>query len=240
IDGNGVADFAFGRLPVRTPQELDAVVAKLWQWELRGENNKALLAAGRSDQSRELAGMTDGFVAALGKGWRTTTAFVDDLGRDSARAQMRSALDQGVPLISYLGHSSYGQWDFEPLFTWQEVSGLKNSGLPSVVAQWGCWNSYYVSPEVQTLSSHLLLAPGLGAAGTIGSSTLTSSASHEKLGERFFAAIGKGVTTLGQALLEAKREVAAEGGNDDAVVGMTLLGDPATPIGSRVRPDFIK
>lgn len=240
VNGDGVPDVAFGRLPVRTPQELEAVVDKLWDWELRGESSKALLATGRSDQQRELADLTDGFITALGKSWQTSTAYVDDLGRDGTRGMVRTALDRGTPLISYLGHSSYGQWDFEPLLTWQEVAGLNNAGKPSIITQWGCWNSYYVSPEVQTLSSHLLLTPRVGAAGTIGSTTLTSSGSHEELGARFFAAVGGGATTLGEALLKAKRQLAVVGGADDAVAGMALLGDPATPVGLKVRPDFVK
>ena len=44
---------------------------------------------------------------------------------------------------------------------------------PSLVIQWGCWNTYHVAPEYDTLAHRLLLAGPQGAAAVVGSSTLT-------------------------------------------------------------------
>jgi subtilisin-like proprotein convertase family protein len=225
--GDQMPDLAIGRLPVRTPSELDAVVAKLWAWQERQAGKQALLVGGRSTEGRELSDTVVDYAASL-PSWSLAAAKVDDLGTQTVRDQALAALDAGTPLISYVGHSSYGQWDTTPVLRWQDVAGLNNVELPSLVTQWGCWNAYFASPEVETLSNHLLLTPEVGAAGVVGSTTLTSTASHRRLGALFLQRVGKGDRTIGDALINAKRELGI--GGIDAVLGEVLLGDPATPL----------
>jgi hypothetical protein len=123
-----------------------------------------------------------------------------------------------------------GQWDFTPLLRWQDVAALTNEGAPNLVTQWGCWNSYYVEPNVESLSARLLREPDAGAAATIGAMTLTTDAAHRELGNLFFARIAAGATTVGDAFRGAKLDLAAQGWGRDAILGMALLGDPAMPL----------
>lgn len=240
-DGDAIPDVAIGRLPARTPDELAAMIDKLWAWEQRRPvpfTPRAVLAAGRSDRNRDLAEVNDAFAARLSSSAPPSVigsgpiglAAVDDVGQPEARRRVLQAFDAGIPLISFVGHSSYGLWDFNPLLRWQDVAAMRNVGSPSLVTQWGCWNSYFVSPEVETLSDHLLVTPEVGAAGTIGSTTLTSASVHRVFGDRFFRTLAGGAETVGKALLTTQRELAAEGRPEEAVLGMILLGDPAMPL----------
>jgi hypothetical protein len=230
LDGDGLADVPIGRLPVRTVGELAVIVDKLVAWQGRPDHGSALLAAGRSDGGRTLAELNEGLAGVLAP-WGAATAGVDDLGVPAVRQAVLEAFGPtGPSLVSFVGHTSYGLWDFSGVLRWQDVVGFTNHGRPAFVTQWGCWTSYFVSPEVETLSDHLLVTPGVGAVGTIGAATLTRSESHERLGELFFAAVAGGSPTVGDALLAAKRHLAAEGSSDDAVLGMVLLGDPAMPL----------
>ncbi len=77
---------------------------------------------------------------------------MDQAGTEAVRASVLDAFAQGVPLISYVGHSAFGQWDFTPILRWQDVASLGYGGRPAVVLQWGCWNGYYASPEFDTLA----------------------------------------------------------------------------------------
>lgn len=235
VDRNGdqIPDLPIGRLPVRSQAELDAVIAKMWAWENGLPPREALVSSGLSGNPalRELAAINGSFDQALGGDWLTTVATVDQEGTAAVRASVLDAFAQGVPLISFVGHSAFGQWDFTPILRWQDVATLGYGGRPSVVLQWGCWNGYYASPEYDTLSNHLLLQPLVGAVATVGSSTLTSTAAHQGLGSRFLARVAAGDATVGQALLAAKRELyAADPNTLDAVWGQILLGDPATPL----------
>lgn len=230
-DSDGIPDVPIGRLPVRSLAELAVVVGKLETWQVGlGEAPQALFAAGASDgQARSIASINESYGAALAT-WSVGLAQVDDIGVAATHDAIVAAFDSGRRLVSFVGHSSTGQWDFTPVFRWQDVGGLSSQGAPALVAQWGCWNSYYVEPNVESLSARLLRQPIAGAACTIGATTLTTEESHRALGTLFFQAVAAGAPTVGDAFLAAKQALAAEGVAQDAILGMALLGDPATPL----------
>lgn len=228
-DADGVGDVPIGRLPVRTQAELDAVVEKLVAWEQRvGQGQpSALLAAGASDSTRWLAQINEAYAAEL-VGWQTNLAQVDDSSANAVRQRLLAAVNSGTKLVSYVGHSSMGQWDFTPILKWQDAAGLGNHLAPNLFTAWGCWNSYYVEPTIESLSARMLRELGVGAAGMIGATTLTTESSHRELGRLFFARLNAGATTVGEAFHGAKQDLHRQGGGaTDAIYGMTLLGDPA-------------
>ena len=163
-------------------------------------------------------------------GWNTVLAQVDDSNSAVVRQQVLDAINAGAHMVSFVGHSSMGQWDSTPLLTWQDVAAMTNAGLPTLFTSWGCWNSYYVEPTIESLSARLLRQPDAGAAGVIGATTLTSEASHRLLGTLFFARINAGAATVGEAFHGAKQDLQSQGGAADAIYGMTLLGDPAMSV----------
>lgn len=228
FDGDAVGEVPIGRLPVRTPAELEAVVAKIAQWEANVASGGlgALLAAGSSDAARVVSNLNEDYAQSLAA-WSPLLAQVDDLGTPAVRSAVLDALGTGTPLVSYVGHSSAPRWDFNPILQWQDVAGLDNAGAPNLVTQWGCWNSYYMDPAYESLSAHLLRKVDGGAAGTIGAMTLTTDSAHRTLGNLFFARVGAGAATVGDAFRGAKLDLAAQGWGEDALLGMALLGDPA-------------
>ena len=80
-----------------------------------------------------------------------------------------------------------------------------------MVTQWGCWNTYYVSPFAESLSHSLMLSGDRGAAAVLGASTLTEAAHETEFGKRLFGVGGlaNGGTTIGDAVLRTKRDIAA-------------------------------
>ncbi|MGB5753154.1 MAG: C25 family cysteine peptidase, partial [Thermoanaerobaculia bacterium] len=104
---------------------------------------------------------------------------------------------------------------------------LENFGRPTVITQWGCWNTYHVMPTYDTLGHRLLLNDGRGAAAVLGAATLTEALSEQKLGRRLFAQIGSRRQRLGKALIDAKKDLAlTDPERLDVLLGWTLLGDP--------------
>jgi hypothetical protein len=227
-DGDGLGEVPIGRLPARTPSELQAMIDKIEQWESSvGTGRTATLTSGASDSGTfTLKNLNDAFVAEL-PGWFVSSASADELGTAATRTAILAALNGGEKLVSYVGHSSMGQWDRIPLLRWQDVDGLTNAGAPNLITAWGCWNSYFVEPNIESLAARLLREPDAGAAGAIGATTLTSEPSHQALGVLFFEQVNAGASRVGDALHAAKQALAAQGGSDDAILGMTLLGDPA-------------
>jgi subtilisin-like proprotein convertase family protein len=240
FDADGMPEVAIGRLPARGLGDLEAMLAKLAAWESRaGEagSDAALLAAGASGGGGELSAINAGYAERLGP-WTIERVEVDALGLALARERLLDGLDAGTPLVSFVGHSSPGQWDFEPLFGWQDVATLANADRPSLVTQWGCWSSYAVEPGFRSTSDVLVSTPEVGAALAIGAATLTTESSHRLLGNLFFEEIAGGAGSVGDALLGAKRRLRAQGGAPDAILGVTLLGDPAAPLPASAPADL--
>ncbi|MCO5192140.1 MAG: C25 family cysteine peptidase [Anaerolineae bacterium] len=219
VDGDGLPDAPIGRFPVRTSAELDNVIAK------------TLAYAGQSDQSILLAA-DDGFSAAsasfealVPSGWQVTTAYLDDGDVAAARQTVLDTLNGTVRLTSFLGHSGPTTWTFDGLFNATDAANLTNT-TPTVVTQWGCWNTYHVDPAYNTLAHTFMLNEGGGAAAVLGAATLTLASSDQVLGPEVLSRAVVPGLALGDAVQQAKDAIAYTG-LEDVILGWTLLGDPA-------------
>ncbi len=227
-DGDLVPDVAIGRLPVRTGAELAAVIAKTLAYETGGHSYTAVFAADGDEPGTPFTGTSLELVNGLPAGWHVTRAHIDESGVAGARAALLGAIDQGVALTSFIGHSGPNVWTFDGLFDTEDVALLANEGMPTVVSQWGCWNTYFVEPEVNTMAHALMLRQGGGAAAVMGAATITTYREDDA----FAALLQERLTTpgkpIGEAVLEAKRALAAENpGMLEVILGLNLLGDPA-------------
>ena len=161
VDYDNVPDVPLGRFPVRTSTELDAIVNKTLQYDAKDYGNTAVFAA---DSGTSFSEISDGFIEQLPDGWSVTRAYLDDGGVGPARALLLDAMNSGVALTSYVGHSSSTRWTFAGLFNTVNAAALTNNGRPTAVIQWGCWNTYFVEPSSNSLGHALLLDPDRGAA----------------------------------------------------------------------------
>jgi len=230
VDGDQVPDLAIGRFPVRTRQELAVMITKTLAYSSRGK--RSVFAADAMDEATSFSQLSDEMLATLPPTWsvQAQTAHIDQLGLSGARTTLLSAMNQGVALTNYVGHSALTVWSFANLFSAQDAAALTNSA-PMLSLQWGCWNAYHSVPQYNTLSHNLLLAGPQGAAAVVGASTLTRIASDRAMSLRVLSNLTKQGQTLGQAIVAAKRSlVATEGNQKDVVLGLTLLGDPALMI----------
>jgi hypothetical protein len=144
-------------------------------------------------------------------------------------------MEQGLSMIHFFGHSSPTAWTspapgiMPPSLLFG--GALAGANQPTLLIQWGCWNSYHVVPEYNTLAHGWLLGPG-GAGVVIGASSITESENDRQLSERLLSALSQH-QRVGDALVAAKRDLAQ--GNPtlvDVLMGTTLLGDPSL----RLRP----
>jgi uncharacterized repeat protein (TIGR01451 family) len=230
VDGNSIPDVPVGRLPVRTSQELSAVIAKTLAYEAKSYNRTFLSATDGYDSLERISfsQVSTEMLAGLGANWSVEHADVDALGVPVARAKVIDTLNNGVAFAQYFGHSSYNVWSFSILFASPHALQLTNAGRPAVVAQWGCWNTYYVHPTINTLGHALMVSGDRGAAAVLGAAALTDSQSDIELGKRYLPLIVQPGATIGDALLAAKRDLAQQHPEmRDVIVGWTILGDPA-------------
>lgn len=220
-NNDNVPDRPIGRFPVRTQAELKLMVDKTLQYDARSNVQTAVFVA---DTGFEFD--SDAFAAPLG-GWTIDKAYVRSLGVAPARTMLINALNAGPRLASFVGHSGPTNWKSNSLFSANDAAALTNVNAPTLVTQWGCWNTYYVDPRYDTLGHKFLLSGMNGAALVTGSSTLTNSDSERALGELMMAQLMQPGTTVGEAMWRAKVELAREHPDmNDVLLGWTILGDP--------------
>lgn len=228
VDDDGVPDLAIGRFPVRTVAELDLLVNKTLVYAAKDYGNTAVFAADATSGIMSYGNESDGLISLLPAGWTTTSAYIDSLGVTAARQTLLDSLNSGVALTNYFGHSGPTMWTFLGLFNTTYAANLTNSGRPTVVNQWGCWNTYHVTPAYNTLAHVFMLSGDRGAAAVLGSATLTQSSSDKALGQLMTPLLAQPGVTIGEAIWQAKQQLALQNGTfTDVILGFTLLGDPA-------------
>ncbi len=231
LNGDDIPEFAIGRLPVRSLAELAALRAKILAVQGSNPQRSVILVAGGSDGELDFGAISDGFASLLPGTWQSSEAYADDIGVQGANTALLGELNSGVQMVSYVGHSAPIQWSSanQTVLTSNQVLGL-TGGVTDLVVQWGCWNSYFVSPNADTMAHAFLLTPGRGAAAVIGVAGLTGAEAHSALGTALYPHLAPG-TRIGDALRAAKSSLAgSEGLHRDILISSTLLGDPAMPI----------
>ena len=225
-NSDGAPDLALGRWPVRSASELQAVISKSLQ---ASSNRRALMIADNTDvaDAFSFANVSDRVLSTLATPGER--AYLDPLTQAQVKDKLLQRLAANDRLIHYFGHSGPTTWTYPApgIINPNEIiaGGLPNLE-PSVLIQWGCWNSYHVLPQYNTMA-HAWLLGQRGAAAVIGAAAITD-ASNDALLAELLAAKLRTEPTLGEALLAAKRALAISRPNAvDVLLGTTLLGDPA-------------
>lgn len=230
VDGNddGVPDVPIGRLPVRTPAELQILIDKILLAETTPHPTRNIfLVSGGSDAGVSFAAMNDEFADNLSRDWSRNRAAIDEVGLASVRSDLITRWRQSPAAISFVGHSAPGQWTFDPLLTNADIQQLSGSAAVPLVLQWGCWNTYYVSPSANSLAQTLLLQGSHGAAAVFGAAALTDISGHRRLGPEAFGRLQPG-QRIGDIIQAARASLAGQGLNlIEPMQGSNLLGDPA-------------
>ncbi|MEM7349351.1 MAG: C25 family cysteine peptidase, partial [Acidobacteriota bacterium] len=229
-DGDEVPDVAIGRFPVRTTGELATLIDKTLRYERLADRRTLVMAADDYDApSRfDFTLSSEQLVNLTPVDWHVEPLYIDQLGVVGARERLLERLNEGPAVTSFMGHSGPTTWSFDGLFNATDATTLGNVGAPTVVAQWGCWTTYYVSPQNETLGHQLLLSGDRGAAAVLGATTLTEARSERALSLEVFARLFQPGRTLGDAVLQAKQALAATESPAvlDVLLGWNLLGDP--------------
>jgi hypothetical protein len=231
VDGDQIPDLALGRFPVRTAAELGLIVQKTLDYGSKDYRQTAVFVSDKHDGVVSFKTISGRMAAKLPADWTVENLHLDDLGTTAAQTRLLEAMNRGTALVTFTGHSGPAAWTFGGLFNTQHASGLTNAGRPFVTVQWGCWNTYYVDPVNNYLVQSLLFAGDRGTAAVLGASTLTDSNSEALLGELLTPKLVTPGTSLGQALRDAKRQLAASHPNLlDVLLGWSLMGDPTLTV----------
>ena len=232
VNGDDFPDLAIGRFPVRTAAELNAVVVKTIRYATQDQGATALFASDARSTDANFLAESRNLEAELGTDWRVTNAAIDEVGAAAARTVIQQTLESdGAALTSFFGHSGPTTWSFSGLFSATDAANLTNFDQPTVVTQWGCWNTYFVSPNFNTMAHRFMVSGEQGAAAVLGAATLTTVQSDRDFGELLVQAMTAPGVRIGDALMDAKNGLRGNpAAYTDVIIGFNLLGDPAISV----------
>ncbi len=235
--GDGVPDMAIGRIPVDTPGEMAAYVAKLKAYEQGGAwRSRALMLSDNSDAGGDFEA-DSARAAALIDAQAIVSVVVGDAPIGSVRDAVVSNLNAGVGVFHYMGHGGMNNLASEGAFRADELARLSNSNMPPIMIAVGCSFGQFSIPGWDALSESMVSAAHGGAVAVwapcgaqyhvdgwqLDQSILTDLANADRF--RF-----------GAGLLGGLSEMAADGLPAHGDVLYNLLGDPATAIQSPDAP----
>ncbi len=159
IDNDNIPDLNIGRFPVRTVSELANLTQKVTDYTNKSYGLTSVFAADRLDSSTGYSFKNDAefLINTLPQTWKDSMdsdskAYFDDDGLAGAKSKITNKINQGVALTSFIGHSGPRDWSFSRMFSAPDALLLNNTNSPTLVTQWGCWNTYFVSPQEDTMA----------------------------------------------------------------------------------------
>ena len=228
LDGDGLPDLAIGRFPGQTPADIEAMSDKTIAYEKERPAgdwiDKLLFVADDDDPyfntfNEEMIGLVPA---------RFETENLVITPDNDIRPELLAVLNQGRGLVSYMGHGAVDIWSQEEIFTTEDVAELQQEGRLPIMLVWACLNGYFQHPDRTSLGETLLLTPEKGAVAGLFPTGETFPNNQLVMAQALFDESLFTSPTLGEALLDAARQLDPENaGQRDIIHTFALLGDPA-------------
>ena len=224
-------DLAIGRLPATTLEQAQTMVAKILDWEAQGHNldGKAALVADNPDLAGDFEADARDIESSFLAGRDTTEVFLGQLpNRDVARAQILDAFNQGLSLISYVGHGGGAVWAGENILNSSDPASLLAQPRQPFMLTMNCLNGYFIAPFYESLAEGFLKAQGKGTIASFSPSGL----SLDGPAHLYHRAVMQEITSgqhqrIGDAILAAQKTYAQTGAMPELLSVYHLFGDPA-------------
>ena len=229
LDGDFAPDVAIGRLPALTPDELDALIAKIVDYEM-GEGGRwkqdVLLAADNPDDGGDFSGSSDIVKSLTPPDYTVQRIYLSEHKTPEAKALLLNAINEGSVFVNYFGHGGMDVMAAEKLFQISDVGRLTNGAKRSVVVSLSCAIGQFALPGFDCLSEVLLLSTG-GAVAVWAPTGESYNRGAQALADVFYRRVfrdGEGI--LGDAIKNSLKEYDFPGRVYMRKI-YNLLGDPA-------------
>lgn len=241
LNADNLPDFAIGRWPVRSADDLKAIIQKNLDWQINRDTSnyqESVFIAQQNDarnldfnkQMRVHLDAPMQQVAPTNVVHKIVMQDIVDSGVPSpvqhARELIRTRLNEGASLISFTGHGSFSSWGFQGVVNTDFVNSLENNGKPPIVMPLACYTTNYENPSINTLAHQWLFAGTQGAVAIQGASLLGDYRENGVFAERYLRQ-AQNSSTVGEAIMKAKNEMAT---GNDMLDNWAYLGDPTLPL----------
>jgi hypothetical protein len=226
-DGDGVGEMSIGRLPVRTQEDLAAVLAKILAANAlkpSGANNRGILTVADANLGYDFVRGNQNIRQALPAEMSVTAINREDGEAAAVRQQIIDRINAGPLMVNFFGHGSTGVWTSGGIFRLDDAAGLTNEQRPSLMVMLTCLNGAFADQN-ETMSEALLKTRHGGAFAAWSLSSMNYADVQEAMGTVWYQALMRG-GRLGDAARAAK----ASYDHRDTRYTLVLLGDPTQRI----------
>lgn len=219
FDGDGDADIAIGRLPVRTVAEARTVVEKIVGYAPDAAP-RTLMVVDKDDKSFSFRAAATRVAAAVPQDIAVQRF---EINSSKDRTALVSAMNSRPLIVNYVGHGSIEGWSNTGVLSSAQSAAMRGSGSTPFVVAMACLNAYFAEPDVTSLGEALLHVPDGGAVAVWASSGMADAPAQEDVNAALYRILAADpAIRLGDLVLRAKAAT-----TDQAVrATWNLLGDP--------------
>ncbi len=241
LNNDNLPELSIGRWPVRTEADLDVIISKSISWHTRRLDTpyQSALMISQTDDSSGL-----NFSKQVDMRVKLPLSNIDEFDQIEhismnelaaagveepirfTRETLEAKINEGLDVLSFAGHASFGFWGFNGIVDTNFVKSLNNAGKPIVVMPLACYTSNYENPSINTLAHQWLFAGEQGAAAIHGASVLGEYRENAIFAERYLRQV-QSSKTIGEAIMNAKNEMAS---SNQMLHNWAYLGDPSLPL----------
>ena len=146
----------------------------------------------------------------------------------STRTTIKSALDNGPGLVSYVGHGATAVWASENVWNNTDLATLGAQDQQPLLLTLNCLNGFFHFPPFDSLAESFVKAEGKGAIAAFSPSGLSVNDAAHLYHKALLGEIAKVAhPRLGDALLAAQKTYADQGAMPELLSIYHLFGDPA-------------
>lgn len=221
-------DMAVGRIPAQTADQVAGVVAKTLAYEqatdAEGWSSRALFVA--DDKQDSFQQISDDLAANyLPADYQVEKVY---LGQSAdPNAAVLDWFNQGVGVLTYVGHGSMNVWAQEKILSTADATALRNAVQPFMMTM-TCLVGYFHHPQAISMGEALLFNPQGGVAAALVPTSESLATDQSELASNIYTHLFGDAGTVGEAIMLGKQDLSAERAlMQDLIETFTLLGDPA-------------
>jgi hypothetical protein len=220
-DGNG--ELSFGRLPVRTEAELNAVLNKILGRkgftadEIR---QKGVLFVSDSTADYDFAGASNRLGNLLPSGTNVQSVKRSDGTADQVRGQITNAINGGAVMVNFFGHGTTAGWTSSNILRSQDAAALTNNEAV-LMTMFTCLNGNYTELSNESIGEAMFKKAQGGAFAVIASSGMNYADVQEIMNRSLYQ-----LTLSGARIGDAARQSKQSLGNLSHRRTWILFGDP--------------
>jgi hypothetical protein len=221
-------DMAVGRIPAQTAEQVAHVVAKTLAYEqdadAAGWAGRALFVA--DDKQDSFQQISDDLATNyLPADYQVEKIYLGQ--SDDPNRAVIDQLNQGVGVLTYVGHGSMNVWAQEKILSTADAGALRNDTLPFMMTM-TCLVGYFHHPQAVSMGEELLFNQDGGVVAALVPTSESLATDQSELASNIFTHLFGDAATVGEAIMLGKQDLSAERDlMQDLIETFTLLGDPA-------------